>query len=96
MPTPTWLAREMVSGHWHIANEATGATVAQVRDEPTARLIAQAPKLLDLAQYFDWAADVIDTRDASPEEEVEVIVTVQALRDLAAVLNDLAQAEGSD
>jgi hypothetical protein len=41
-----WLAREMVSGNWQVAADDTAQTIAHIRSEADARLVAAAPDML--------------------------------------------------
>lgn len=58
----TWLARQMVSGNWDIADEETGKTIARTETEENARLIEAAPEMLAMLKAVNYAFYVKGTR----------------------------------
>lgn len=67
--TDKWIARQMVSGAWEIADDDTASTIAHVLGESDAHLAAAAPTmraaLIRAADMFEQVACMMDDTGAS-------------------------------
>lgn len=62
--------------------ELIGTIGTNENQEANARLIAAAPELLEACQYIAYASEGIETIDLGNEEELQITITGQALKDL--------------